>query len=1263
MTKSFFSLALALLCTAPLAAQRIDKAERIGNHAAEISFSSGRRLTVDFYGDNIVRLFCDPTGGPLRDPAAEPPATILVVNPRKAVKSLELGQTDKVVTLTTPAMRLSFDRATGCLTATDCRTGRTVLSETEAPKIGKKRTTLTLAIGPNEYFYGGGVQNGRFSHRGQKIMIENSNNWVDGGVASPCPFYWSTAGYGLMPYTFKKGSYDFGAAEGGKALIEHETDYLDYFLMVDSEPAALLRDFYQLTGAPVLLPKFGFYEGHLNAYNRDYFKPAENGPLRYEDGRYYSESSKPSEGAVKESLNGEKNNYMFSARAALDRYRTHDMPLGWFLPNDGYGAGYGQDSTLDGNIENLRLFGDYARSHGVQIGLWTQSDLHPKPGIEALLQRDINKEIGTAGVRVLKTDVAWVGAGYSFGLHGISDVAQIMREQGSDARPFIISLDGWAGTQRYAGIWSGDQTGGQWEYIRFHIPTFIGSGLSGQPNITSDVDGIFGGKNPIVNMREFQWKTFTPMELNMDGWGSSAKYPHALGEPATSINRMYLKLKSELMPYTYSIAREAVSGLPMMRAMFLDDANPYTLGPATRYQFMYGPYLLVAPVYQNTAADTLGNDHRDGIYLPAGRWIDYMSGDIYEGGRIVNSFPAPIWKLPVLVKAGAIIPMTNPNNNPGEIRRDYRAYELYPAGETSFTEYDDDGLTLRYEQGQEAFTPLHLSQTGDKVEFSIEPTSGRFEGMEPMKQTEIRVNVSQAPKRIVARYGGKKLKLHRAKSLEEFEQGENLYYYLAQPRLNRFATAGTPMAAAQLTKNPQFLVKTAALDVTAAPLSFSLTGFVFAPTDTLLQRHGRLTPPAAIVQGEGVQPKSLTPSWPAQADADYYEVEFGGMNYSNIRQTSLLFDELKPETEYTFKVRAVNADGTSTWTTLTASTTKDPLEFALRGLRAEATCASQGGQGLQRLFNFDEGDTWHSAWGKQATPCDLTIDLGVITQLDKMVYVPRPDQGNGTFVKGNVSYSLDKTEWSEPVSFDWSQTAPRHTFAFASAPTARYLRIHLDEGRGGYASGNQLYVMRQEGADVLVPGDVNRDKVVDENDLTSYANYTGLRRGDADFDYVSIGDLNRNGLIDAYDISNVATRLDGGAYARRDEPALAGKLSFAAARTSYRKGDDIVITCTGSGLQAVNALSAALPYDAADMTFVSIEPIGMAQMRNLTNNRLHTDGSHVLYPTFVNIGNAPTLSGDVTLFRVHFKANRNFKLRLNPTNLLLVDKRLNQLQP
>lgn len=86
-----------------------------------------------------------------------------------------------------------------------------------------------------------------------------------------------------MWHTFKKGKYDFGAEEKGKVKLSHETDYLDVFYMVSDGAVALLNDFYQLTGNPVLLPKFGFYQGHLNAYNRDYWKEDEKGIL-FEDG-------------------------------------------------------------------------------------------------------------------------------------------------------------------------------------------------------------------------------------------------------------------------------------------------------------------------------------------------------------------------------------------------------------------------------------------------------------------------------------------------------------------------------------------------------------------------------------------------------------------------------------------------------------------------------------------------------------------------------------------------------------------------------------------------------------------------------------------------------------------------------------------------------------------------------------------------------------------------------------------------------------------
>ena len=423
----------------------IKKARKVNAHTVELTDAQNRKITVDFYGNNIFRIYQDPAGSAPHNPEAKPAADILVEQPRKQVARLELQQNDQNCTLTTDEIKVVFDNKNSGFAVYKKNEIDPVISSPSFRTFDNDGTHLELTCSPGEYFYGGGVQNGRFSHRGQRIAIENTNNWVDGGVASPTPFYWSTKGYGMLWHTFKPGLYDFGATDAKKVKLRHGEKYLDVFFWVGDRPEALLDGFYQLTGNPVLLPKFGFYEGHLNAYNRDYWTEAKDGKgfMKMEDGKTYNESQK-NNGGIRESLNGELENYQFSARAAIDRYLNNDMPLGWFLPNDGYGAGYGQTTTLDGNIKNLKSFGDYARSKGVEIGLWTQSDLHPKDSIEALLQRDIVKEVRDAGVRVLKTDVAWVGWGYSFGLNGVADVGKIMPKYGNNARPFIISLDGWA---------------------------------------------------------------------------------------------------------------------------------------------------------------------------------------------------------------------------------------------------------------------------------------------------------------------------------------------------------------------------------------------------------------------------------------------------------------------------------------------------------------------------------------------------------------------------------------------------------------------------------------------------------------------------------------------------------------------------------------------------------------------------------------------------------------------------------------------------
>ena len=1282
----------------------------------------GSKKLLQFYGSNIFRVFQSADGNSqLCPPKSNPPAEILVADAKRDVGKLDVHENKyrQWVRISTDSIAIYLNTNDGTMTVHNLvkpelqkifyrprsyfwvwGEERPVLEEVEPAHIINGKAVLTLKAGEMEYFYGGGVQNGRFSHKGTAINIVNENSWTDGGVCSPAPFYWSTAGYGLMAHTFSPGRYDFGSKDAERVVLTHDTDCIDYFVMINSSPVKLLNDYYQLTGHPVLLPKFGFYEGHLNAYNRDYWKeeqPEEIAksakdkfPTIYEDGKYYREDQKDN-GGIRESLNGElEGNYQFSARAVVDRYKKHDFPLGWVLPNDGYGAGYGQTYTLDGNIQNLKEFGDYARKNGVEIGLWTQSDLYPIDTIAPLLQRDIVKEIRDAGVRALKTDVAWVGAGYSFGLNGISDVANLMPKYGNNARPFIITLDGWAGTQRYGGVWTGDQTGGKWDYIRFHIPTFICSGLSGQPNITSDVDGIFGGQNVPVNVREFQWKTFSPMQLNMDGWGSSPKYPHALGEPAASINRAYLKMKSMLMPYTYSIAHEAINGKPMIRPVFLEELDPYkfALGKATRYEYLYGPSFLVAPVYQDTKADSLGNDVRHNIYLPQctqdeilpfmgnSSWYDYFTGEGYSRPGVLNSVDAPLWKLPLFVQRGSIIPMTTPHNNPNEIDHSLRIYEIYPTMQScSFTEYDDDGTTEAYRNGEYVTTLIRQNCINHykTVNITVEPAQGDYKGFQKEKTTIIRVVgkvFSDAMEKIVATVGGKTVKLKKVNSLEKFEASEKPVYFIGYGvDYTRYFTdpplKDVPMKAAYGVS-----FKLPKTDVTKNSVNLQITykknkknkKNKYDPFEDIRQDKNRFMLPAPVnagVKEADCKPYSLKLTWDKVEGADSYEIEFDRMTYFHILDNEFLFEDLQPDTEYKFKLCARCKDdrwGNHKYAIITARTSEDPFEQAIKGVTATCTAPSQPGQGLDKLFDFDPESQWHTEYNTKAVPFDLLIDLHSVNTLDKLQYLPRNYGYNGIILEGQVFTSMDKQEWSDCGTFRWERDALLKEIDL-SGRQARYIKIKVAKAFGDFGSGQDIYIFRQPGSSYYIPGDINSDGVLDENDLMSYMNYMGLRQGDGDFEgYVSKGDINGNGLIDAYDVSNAAAPM---IVAPAPASELGGTITVETDKATYKAGEEIVVTIKGSGLSEVNAFSLVLPYAEKKIDFVGCEPQAAKDLRNFSRDRLHTNGQKAYYVTFVGVGEASPLNGDHVLCTLRFKALSAGAASIEAKDIILVDSQLN----
>ncbi|MFT8337094.1 TIM-barrel domain-containing protein [Schleiferilactobacillus harbinensis] len=673
-----------------------------------------------------------------------------------------------------------------------------------------KTWTARLTFSPDEYFFGGGTQNGRFALRGQRVTIANTNLWTAGGVASPVPFYWSTAGYGVLVNTFTPGLYDFSTPAHGVQL-SHDDPYFDVYIILGPDPTHLIHGYHELTGKPVLAPRFSFYPAHLNAYNRDYWLPVTKnsvGAILFPDGQWYKEYQPVSEktfntgyragaitvagqtlvpnvgaapvtftkhdaqgnptGAVHESLNGEGPSAQFSARAVLDRYLQNKMPIGWFLPNDGYGAGYGQTADFAGDLANLRDFTAYANDQGVAVGLWTQEKLHPDdPDHPQKGERDIGQEVGAAGVAAVKTDVAWVGEGYTFGLHATADAAAAMTKAGHGRRPFIMSLDGWAGSQRYTSIWSGDQGGDDWENIRSHIATYLSTGLSGNPNVGSDIDGIYGGRDPLIQTRDLQWKSFTPIQLNMDGWGSQPKNMGLVfGQPFVAINRAYLQFKTTLLPYLYTLAHTArETGAPIVRPLFWLEPDAYTYGSDTDTEFLLGDDLLVAPVTSPYRLAQDGSARVPHLYLPDphATWEDLFTGERYAGGQTLADYPAPLAQTPIFVRAGSLLPRVPVHLTPGQYPADTRIVTYFPGPRPSETTvYSDDGATLAYQNGEFATTALRATDDGRRIIFTLNATQGTYAGQNQAPLVLLQVATDARPHTIQVTGNGETRKLREA---------------------------------------------------------------------------------------------------------------------------------------------------------------------------------------------------------------------------------------------------------------------------------------------------------------------------------------------------------------------------------------------------------------------------------------------------------------------------------------------------------------------
>ncbi|MEU9037864.1 TIM-barrel domain-containing protein [Streptomyces sp. NPDC048352] len=659
-----------------------------------VSTSSGAKARVVVARADIFRLWLSPDGSFTDDPAGSALAATTDFGPVNA------GYTDAggYFRITTGALSIRVNKSPLQFSVYRADDTTPVWQEAQPTSWGGGKTTQYLARGADEQFYGTGLRLGEWALRGKTVPVAVDNKWRENDNASPAPFYMSTNDYGVMRNTWAPGSYAFTAPT---ALTHDETRFDAWYFTGDSLKS-VLDAYTDVSGKPFMAPMWGFELGNADCFNAS--NPA-----------YQGDHDRP-----RHQTTPDVAGYAADARAT-------DMPSGWFLPNDGYGCGY--TAPLKSTVDALK-------AKGFQTGLWTSTGL-----------TDIAAEVGTAGTRAVKTDVAWIGRGYKYAFNGVQQAVDGI-EKNSDARRFVWTVDGWAGTQRNAVVWTGD-TYGTWDDMRWHVPAIAGAGLSGLNYASGDVDGIFGG-SPKTYARDLQWKAFTPAFMTMSGWGAvnpSAGYqdkqPWRFAEPYLSVNRKYLQLKMRLMPYLYTMSRTAhESGVPSTRAMVLEyPDDPVARGNLTSGQFMAGDSFLVAPVVSDTSV-------RDGIYLPAGTWTDYWTGKTYAGPGWLNGYRAPLDTLPLFVKGGAIVPMWPQMNHSGEKPLSTLTYDIHPRGTSAFSLYEDDGRTRAYQTGAYARQRVDVTAPAagsGTVTVSVGAPTGGYAGQPASRAYEFTLHVASAP--------------------------------------------------------------------------------------------------------------------------------------------------------------------------------------------------------------------------------------------------------------------------------------------------------------------------------------------------------------------------------------------------------------------------------------------------------------------------------------------------------------------------------------
>ena len=322
-----------------------------------------------------------------------------------------------------------------------------------------------------------------------------------------------------------------------------------------------------------------------------------------------------------------------------------------------------------------------------------------------------------------------------------------------DQRPFVLTRATYAGGQRYAATWTGDNSS-TWNHLRMTTPMLENLGLSGFAMAGADVGGYAGSPTPDLLTKWFEIAAFQPIDRDHTEKGSAMQEPWVHGPEQEAIRRRFVETRYRLMPYLYTTAEEASrTGLPIVRPLFLEfpdstpDRHPIDLDLPASAEFLFGPDILVAPAPFSDLTDTYS------VEFPSAEWYDFWTGERVSNPEkqepeAVNTNPSArvpmllpvkpaIEKLPVYVRGGAIVPVQPLVQDTNETPSGPLTLRIYAGERCAGTVYLDDGKTMAYRRGEF----LRMSTTCEVGQGKLRVHIGAHEGSYPAWWHEIHVEV------------------------------------------------------------------------------------------------------------------------------------------------------------------------------------------------------------------------------------------------------------------------------------------------------------------------------------------------------------------------------------------------------------------------------------------------------------------------------------------------------------------------------------------